>query len=92
MAFFLAPNLELPWSSSVLDDERFIKILRNFFIALVILSLLITFIPVRELERAEKEKLPPQLARVVLEKKELPPPPPPKPKEKPKPEEKKTGA
>src|SRR5690606_30503115 len=44
-----------------------------------------------EVTRAEKEKLPPQLARVVLEKKELPPPPKPvePKKEEKKPEEKK---
>jgi periplasmic protein TonB len=87
MVFYLAPNLELPWTSSVLDDERFKKILKISLISLIVLSVIVTFIPVRELERAEKEKLPPQLAKVVIERKIIPPPP--KPKEQPKPEEKK---
>ena len=51
---------------------------------------MIPLIHVPEPDREELEKLPPQLARVVIEKKELPkPPPPPKPKEEKKPEEKK---
>lgn len=79
-------NTQLPWSSSIQDDQRFSKILAASFIVLLVLSLAITLSKVPEISRAEKEKLPPQLARVVLEKKELPPP---KPIEPPKVEEKK---
>lgn len=83
-------NLELPWSSSVDDDKRFGKILAGFLVAMVVASLVVTLVDVPELARAEKEKLPPQLARVVLEKQELPPPKPVEPpKPEPKPEEKK---
>jgi periplasmic protein TonB len=91
----LMPNLELPWSSSIEDDKRYFKFLLIAFVALLIISCIVTFVRVPELERAEKEKLPPQLARVVLEKQEIPPPKaiePPKVEEKkpePKPEEKK---
>lgn len=84
MAAFL--NLELPWSSSVDDDKRYNKILLVLIGVLLVVSVIVTIIKVPELARAEKEKLPPQLARVVLEKQELPPP---KPIEPPKPEEKK---
>lgn len=90
-------NLELPWSSSIDDDKRFTKILSGFLAAMLVASALVTLVNLPEVTRAEKEKLPPQLARVVLEKQELPPPKPieppkpePKPEEKkPKPEEKK---
>ncbi len=88
----LSPNLELPWSSSIGDDKRFHKILLVSFAALLVLSLVVTVVDVPEQARAEREKLPPQLARVVLEKQQLPLPKPiepPKPVELPKPEEKK---
>ncbi len=79
-------NLELPWNSSIDDDRRFNKILLVFCAILIVTSAVVTLVDVPEMARAEKEKLPPQLARVVLEKKELPPP---KPVEPPKVEEKK---
>lgn len=82
----LSPNLELPWSSSIGDDRRFNKILLVSFAVLVVISLVVTVMKVPEQARAEREKLPPQLARVVLEKQQLPPP---KPIEPPKPEVKK---
>lgn len=86
MAFYLSPNTLLPWSSSAEDDERFKRVLRIALIALVVVSIPITLIDVPEQTREEKAKLPPQLARVILEKQELPPP---KPVEPPKVEEKK---
>ncbi|WP_049631102.1 AgmX/PglI C-terminal domain-containing protein [Cellvibrio sp. pealriver] len=79
-------NLALPWSSSIEDDKRFTKILSGFLVAMVVASVIVTLVNVPDIAREEKEKLPPQLARVVLEKQELPPP---KPVEPPKPEEKK---
>jgi TonB family protein len=82
----LSLNLELPWSSSIDDDKRFNKILSISFVVLLLASIVVTIVNVPEMARTEKEKLPPQLARVVLEKQELPPP---KPVEPPKPEEKK---
>jgi TonB family protein len=88
-------NTQLPWSASAQDDQRFTKILSASLVVLLLLSIGVTLIKVPEISRAEKEKLPPQLARVVLEKKELPPPKPVEPpkleekKPEPKPEEKK---
>lgn len=79
-------NLQLPWSSSILDDKRFHTILAVSAGIMLALSIIVTIVDVPELTRAEKEELPPQLARVILEKKELPPP---KPVEPPKVEEKK---
>jgi periplasmic protein TonB len=88
MAAIPAPNLHLPWSSAREDDNRFWRL---FFIGLVpffALSIGIPLITVPEPSRKEQEQLPPQLARVLLEKKELPKPPEPLPVT-PKPEEKK---
>ncbi len=80
------PELELPWDKSP-EDRRFWYTLGILLIPFLILSIAIPLINVPEPERDELEKLPPQLAKVVLEKKVLPPPPPPPPKEEPKPEE-----
>lgn len=86
-------GLRLPWSLTT-DDERFKKILIVLLVIFFGIALPISFMKLPELTRAEKEQLPPQLARVLLEKQELPPPKlvePPKPEEKkpePKPEEK----
>ena len=85
-------ELQLPWDSSSLEDQRFKKILRNGLLALVAFGIVMPLLPVPEIERHEQEALPPQLAQIVLEKKQLPVPPPvvkkPEPKkieEKPKP-------
>ena len=79
-----APELLLPWESTDRDDRRYRKILRNLLCAVIAFGILVPWLPVEELTREKQEALPPHLARVVLEKKELPPPPPP-----PKPVEKK---
>ena len=86
MTPYLYPTTQLPWSSSAEEDRRFHRILQISLVLLVLLSLPVIFINLPEQTRAEKEKLPPQLARVILEKQELPPP---KPIEPPKVEEKK---
>ncbi|GMG88093.1 AgmX/PglI C-terminal domain-containing protein [Biformimicrobium ophioploci] len=85
----------LAWPGSHEEDSRFQRILRGSLIAFALLAVVISFVPVPELSREQAEKLPPQLAKVVLEKKELPKPKPApkpkveKPKEEKKPEEKK---
>lgn len=89
MAVVVTPNLELPWSSSQNDDRRFWRVLGALCVPLLILSIAIPFISLPEPKREELEQLPPQLARVVLEKKELPKPPPPPPPEEKKVEEQK---
>lgn len=82
-----APNLQLPWSSTLEDDRRLYRIILFLLIPFFLFSVAIPLVNVPEPDRKELEKLPPQLAKVVLEKQELPKPPPPKPK--PKKEEKK---
>lgn len=68
------PDMELPWSSTRSDDQRFYRILLISVALLLLVSLPIGFIHLPELPRAQKEKLPPQLARVMLERKLVPPP------------------
>lgn len=74
------PNTHLPWSTRNQEDALFAKLVRIGIIAALVLGIVIALIPVPELTREEAEKLPPQLAKVVLKKKELP-----KPKKKPEP-------
>lgn len=84
----IGPDMVLPWASSEQEDKRFRSILRNCLIVFVVIAFVMPFLPVAEITREEKEALPPQLARVILEKKELPKPEPVKPKPKPKEEKK----
>lgn len=90
--FLAAPNLQLPWSSTIDDDGRYWKIFGFLLVPFLIFCIAIPLINVPQAKREELEKLPPQLAKVVLEKKELPvptPKPSPPPKEEEKKEEKK---
>lgn len=66
--------MQLPWAANN-NDQRFRKILIAFLLVFFGVAIPISFVTVPELTRAEKERLPPQLARVVLTQKELPPPP-----------------
>ncbi len=84
------PNLQLPWSSTIEDDRRFWKIFALLLIPFFIVSIAVPIIKVPEKKREDLEKLPPQLARVVIEKKELPKPTPvPTPEPTPEPEQEK---
>src|SRR5690606_8615950 len=92
MTVYLAPNTQLPWSSSQEDDSRFNRWLGIALGILLVLVIVVSLINVPEIPREEKERIPPQLARVMLEKQELPPPKPVEPPKeekpaKPKPEE-----
>lgn len=85
-ALVLAPELQLPWESTREEDARYYKILRNALSAFIAFALLLPLLPVEELSREQQVAVPPHLARVILEKKELPKPIPaaakPKPVEK----------
>jgi protein TonB len=65
--------MQLPWSSTD-DDQWFKKILVVFLLAFLVVAIPIPFVALPELTRVEKEKVPPQLARIILERKELPAP------------------
>tara|TARA_R110001592_G_scaffold137324_1_gene355224 strand:- start:8779 stop:9750 length:972 start_codon:yes stop_codon:yes gene_type:complete len=74
-------RLSLPWSTERQENRRFTAILVLLFILLFVFSIWIPMITVPEKDRDALEKLPPQLAKLVKNKKE------PKPikKEEPKP-------
>ena len=65
------PDLILPWSTANEDDARFNRILRNLLIGFLLFAILIPFLPVEKITREKQEALPPQLARVIMEKKEI---------------------
>ena len=84
----IGPDSILPWSSTEQEDSRFKKILRNCLVIFAIFAIAVPLLPVPEITREQQETLPPQLARVILEEKELPKPEPVKPKPKEKKKEK----
>ena len=59
------------------EERRFRKILIWVVATFIILSLVMPFLPVFEIEREKKERIPPRIAKVLMEKKKIPPPPPP---------------
>ena len=87
-------DFALPWDTRRSDRAKFKKWLVVCFAVLLVVGVPIPFLVLPEVERESLEELPPQLARIVLDKPEpkIPPPPPPVEAEpepdKPKPEEK----
>lgn len=91
-------KFELPWTREAEQHKRQRKITTAVMGALLVLSLVLPFLPVSDIERNTASDIPPRLAKLVIEKKVLPPPPPPpkepeevkpevaKPKPEPKPE------
>lgn len=72
-----APELILPWTQIEEEDERYDRVLKRTLLIIFVLCLIFPWLPLKEVTREEAEKIPPRLARVVLEKKEAPKPPPP---------------
>ena len=85
-----AQEFTLPWDIGREDIRKFRRWLLMMLCAIGFGGALMPWLPVPEVDREQLEELPPQLARILLEKKEpvIPPPPPPKPevKEEVKPE------
>ena len=82
-------DFDLPWDNQRQDRQALRKWLMGWLSALLLLGVVMPFLSLPEVEREELEELPPQLARIVLEKPKpkIPPPPPPKEAEQVKPEE-----
>jgi TonB family protein len=76
---------ELPWTSSSDQERRFRRLLAIIFAATFVLGVIWPWIPTMEPDPYDVEKIPPRIAKLLLQEKP-PPPPPPKPKE-PEPEE-----
>ena len=81
-------DFNLPWDSDRQDNKRFRQWLSVWVVVIAAFGIVIPLLPMPEQDRDELEELPPQLARIVLEKPEpAPPPPPPEPEpEEPEPE------
>lgn len=77
-----------PWSSGQQEDSRFHRILAYTLVVFALLAVAMPLLPVTEISHEEHQVIPPPLARIILEKKELPKPEPVKPKEKKKPKKK----
>ena len=78
-------DFDLPWAKGRDDRKRFVRFLALFLSLTLVFGVVIPAIELPEVERAELEELPPQLARIKLEKPEVkipPPPPPPQVEEK----------
>jgi TonB family protein len=68
---------DLPWTTGELERERLRKIMRASVGTLLVLSLVISFLPVSERPADEPQEIPKRLARLVVERQSPPPPPPP---------------
>ncbi len=68
---------ELAWTKDDGQDRKFRRLLRAIFLATLALGLVWPFIPTPEPDPYEVEKIPPRIAKLLLERR---PPPPPKPK------------
>ena len=71
---------ELPWTSSSDQERRFRRLLVIIFTATFVLGVIWPWIPTMAPDPYDVEKIPPRIAKLLLEEKP-PPPPPPKPKE-----------
>jgi hypothetical protein len=74
----------LPWNQENSERKRLLAVSILLVPLFVLVAGYISWVELPEIEREEREALPPQLARLVVEQ-EPPPPPPPEP-EKPEPE------
>ena len=71
---------ELPWTSSSDQERRFRRLLTIIFAATFVLGIIWPWIPTMAPDPYDVEKIPPRIAKLLLQEKP-PPPPPPKPKE-----------
>ena len=78
----------LPWELGLDQDDNFRELLKRVAIGVLVLAIVLSFLPVPEIDRADVEEVPPRFAKLLLDKPKPPPPPPvvKKEPEKPKPE------
>jgi len=70
----------LPWESTRKEDERFKKVLKRLLLLFLLLAIVFPWLPLPHIDREDVERVPPALAKVILQQK-LPAPPPPPPSE-----------
>jgi len=77
-------DYSLPWDTGRPDAQRFRAWLVACLLLVAIGGIVLPLLPAPQVERQELEQLPPQLARIVMDKPEPPaPPPPPEPEPEP---------
>ncbi len=76
MVAYYYRTYQLAWDTSFDHDDQFREILKRIVIAVAVLSLVFSFLPVPELDRSAEEEVPERFARLLLDKPEPPPPPP----------------
>lgn len=93
MTVLMASDTVLPWSSSAVENKRFSQISKIVLVITLLCAVWVNVVEIPETPRVQKEKLPPQLARLIKARppeviKKEPPKlkPVPKAEEKPKPE------
>jgi TonB family protein len=64
---------ELPWTISRDDERRFRKILLAILLLFLVLSVVLPLLPVKDQARKQAVAVPPRLARIIEEKRRLPP-------------------
>jgi len=75
----------LPWDFAQDDNDRLRSIGKRIGIATLVLTVLLSLLPIPEVERDDANRVPPRFAKLILDKPKPPPPPP--PVVQPKPEE-----
>ncbi|MFT6731929.1 MAG: protein TonB [Polaribacter sp.] len=80
----------LPWENNSEETNRFLKLILSAVIISILISSVVPFLTVAELDRAKTTTIPPRLVKMILEQKKVvePPPPPAEAKEEKKEEEK----
>lgn len=68
-------STDLAWSSSEDEDQRYRHYLKRTLQAFLVLAILLTLLPLPKIAREQVEELPPQLAKLLLERQAPPPPP-----------------
>lgn len=77
---FVIPNFDLPWESTRKEDERFKRILKRLLLLLLLLAIVFPWLPLPQIEREDAEKIPPALAKIIIEQEQPTHTPPARPK------------
>lgn len=68
-------STDLAWSVSDDDDQRYRQLRKRTLQVFLVLAILLTLLPTPKIAREQVEELPPQLAKLLLERQAPPPPP-----------------
>lgn len=74
-AFLPYRSTDLAWSIGEDEDQRYRHLRKRTLQIFLVLAILLTLLPTPKLSREQAEELPPQLAKLLLERQTPPPPP-----------------